>query len=188
MAPCDPRVHDRAIRAVRPLLPPSIRFIEPYPELLQGLLRPGDRQRVVVDRRPVQDVPLEVFDSLQAGDVLFIDSTHVVKAGSDVGHLFFQVVPRLAEGVWVHVHDVFFPVEYRPHHFLRRGVKQIWQEQYLLHAFLLFNSAFRVVLCNSYVHLKHRPVLMALFPWYDADRWPSSFWMQRVSADGARRL
>ena len=82
-------------------------FVEPYPDLLHQLLRDGDRERVTIEPQPVQDVDLAVFDRLQAGDVLVIDSTHVVKAGSDVNHLFFRVLPRLAPGVWVHVHDIF---------------------------------------------------------------------------------
>jgi hypothetical protein len=77
------------------------------------------------------------------------------------------------------VHDVFLPLDYLPHHFFRRRGRQVWQEQYLLHAFLIFNSEFRVLLGWSYLHLRHQDRIRELFPWYHTDRWPSSFWMQR---------
>lgn len=165
--------------------PGALITIDPHPS---PRLRAGLDGLTRIVATPVEDVDLDLFRSLEDGDILFIDSTHTVRIFGDVNHLYLTVLPQLRAGVVVHVHDIFFPVEYRPHHFFRRGMKQIWQEQYLLHAFLLFNSAFRVLLCNSYVHLKHRPALTALFPWYHAERWPSSFWMQRISADGARSL
>jgi hypothetical protein len=61
----------------------------------------------------VQEVPLELFDSLGAGDVLFVDSSHISKMGSDVNHIFFEILPRLRAGVWVHFHDIFWPFDWR---------------------------------------------------------------------------
>jgi hypothetical protein len=90
------------------------------------------------------EVPAERFDSLVAGDVLFVDTTHTVKTGGDVPHLVLDVVPRLAPGVLIHFHDIFLPYEYP-----RRWVidmRLAWAEQYLLQAFLAFNPAFEVVL------------------------------------------
>ena len=87
-------------------------FIEPYPDLLYSLTDPGDRSRNRVIARRVQDVELELFGELNEGDILFIDSTHVAKIGSDVNHIFSQVLPRLPCGVYVHFHDVFHPFEY----------------------------------------------------------------------------
>jgi predicted O-methyltransferase YrrM len=166
-------------------VPGSLITIDPH---ASSRLRVGIDGVTQIVPTPVEEVDLDLFRSLDDGDIVFIDSTHTVRIFGDVNHLYLTVLPQLRPGVVVHVHDIFFPVEYRPHHFFRRGMKQIWQEQYLLHAFLLFNSAFRVLLCNSYVHLKHRPALTELFPWYHAARWPSSFWMRRVSADDARSL
>ena len=100
--------------------PVVLTFIEPYTELLCSLLRPGDEHRVTIHEQAVQDVPFEVFEALGDGDVLFVDSTHVVKAGSDVNHLMFEVFPSLAPGVWIHLHDIFFPFEY-PHDWVREG-------------------------------------------------------------------
>ncbi|MGQ0631415.1 MAG: class I SAM-dependent methyltransferase [Sporichthyaceae bacterium] len=87
-------------------------FIEPFPERLDSLLRPSDRQLSRVISTPLHEVPAEVFASLASGDLLFIDSTHVSRVGSDVNRLFLEIVPALAPGVHVHVHDVFWPFEY----------------------------------------------------------------------------
>jgi len=93
--------------------------------------------------RPVQEVGLAPFLALEAGDVLFIDSSHVAKTGSDVNFLYFEVLPRLAAGVVVHVHDVFLPDEYPPEWVLDEG--RSWNEQYLLRALLMHSRAFRVL-------------------------------------------
>ncbi len=121
----------------------GVTFIDPYDELLRSLLRPGDEERVEILPLPVQDVPLERFAELEAGDLLFIDSTHVVKLGSDVNHLLFEVLPRIRPGVVVHLHDVFPGFEY-PWEWHEEG--RVWTETYLLRAFLMFNPAFEVLL------------------------------------------
>jgi hypothetical protein len=123
-------------------------FIEPYPDRLQSLLRENDTKSACLITAPVQDVPLAEFDSLDENDILFIDSSHVTKAGSDVNHLFFSILPRLRRGVLVHIHDIFFPYEY-PLEWLREG--RAWNESYLLRAFLQYNSAFEIILFNSYL-------------------------------------
>jgi predicted O-methyltransferase YrrM len=134
---------------------------------------------------PVQSVSLAVFESLEANDVLFIDSSHVLKIGSDVQFEYLQVLPRLKPGVVVHVHDIFLPAEYQ-----RRWIKEehlFWNEQYLLHAFLQFNSAFKVLWAGSYMHLKYPDLLTTAFKSYDREKeWPGSFWMQRVPSNSGR--
>ncbi|MBX3387667.1 MAG: class I SAM-dependent methyltransferase [Phycisphaeraceae bacterium] len=129
--------------------PCHLTFIEPYPaERLDGLLRPADRQSSRVLVNFVQQVPLATYDELDSGDFLFIDSSHVSKIGSDVNHLFFNVLPRLKPGVLVHVHDIFNGLEY-PRHWLDEGRR--WNEAYLLRAFLQFNSAFHVHLFPNFL-------------------------------------
>ncbi len=137
----------------------ALTAVEPYPELLRGVTRPGDRVEVLAE--PVQSVPLERFRSLGAGDVLFVDCSHVLKTGSDVQHLYTNVLPVLAPGVYVHVHDIFWPFEYL-RHWVEAG--RAWNEAYLLHAFLLFNDAFEIVLWNHYLALVHRDVVEAELP------------------------
>lgn len=129
-------------------------------------------------RRPVQSMPFSFF-ALEAGDVLFIDSSHVLKIGSDVHYLYLSVLPELSPGVLIHIHDIFLPAEY-PKAWVKRHYR-FWNEQYLLQAFLMFNRDFRVVFANSYLHLYHAQELQRAFPAYRPDvHHPSSFWMQRI--------
>jgi hypothetical protein len=127
--------------------PPEITLIEPFPINLKRLLRPQDHSRITLIEGKVQGVPLERFTSLQAGDLLFIDSSHVVKCGSDVQFLMFEVLPRLPVGVFVHFHDVFGSFEY-PQDWLLKG--WYWNEDYLLRAFLSSNSAWEIYLFGNY--------------------------------------
>jgi predicted O-methyltransferase YrrM len=123
-------------------------FIEPYPQLLRSLLKPADLPGVKIIERQLQDVDLALFTTLRAGDILFIDSSHVAKAGSDLLTLFFEVLPRLNPGTLVHFHDVFHRFEY-PAHWLHEG--RVWNEQYILRAFLQFNADFKIKLFTHYM-------------------------------------
>jgi predicted O-methyltransferase YrrM len=142
-------IHDGALDV-------ALTCIDPYPvDLLQEI-------SAITQLRPekVEHTPLEVFEELQAGDVLFIDSSHVVKTGSDVVHQFLHVLPRLASGVVVHVHDIFLPEDY-PQGWVRAGFG--WNEQYLLHAFLLGHGSARVLVMNHWLSLRHPEAVAAAF-------------------------
>lgn len=136
-------------------------FIEPYPERLMSRLRPEDHARVEILQQGVQQVPLTTFEALGENDILFIDSSHVSKIGSDVNFLLFEVLPRLASGSIVHFHDIFWPFEY-PQEWVRQG--KSWNEAYILRAFLQYNSAFEILLFNSYLGHQHRPLLQEVLP------------------------
>ncbi len=123
-------------------------FIDPDMIRLRKLLRPEDEQRTTLIEKRVQDVPLETFASLGENDVLFIDSSHVSKIGSDVNRLYFDVLPVLAPGVLVHIHDVAGNLEY-PREWLDEG--RAWNEQYLLRAFLMHNAAYRIELFTGWL-------------------------------------
>lgn len=125
----------------------EITFIEPYPDLLRGLMRPNDEPRVLIIPNRVQSVPLDVFKRLQSNDILFIDSTHIVKTGSDVVHELSTVLPALAPGVIVHFHDIFYPFEYGFDWVVTEN--RSWNELYALRAFLAFNSRFEVIFFND---------------------------------------
>lgn len=120
-----------------------INFIDPYADRLRSLLRPEDAKRTTIIEKPVQGVDKSLFTSLESGDILFIDSSHVSKAGSDVNFLVFEVLPILKPGVWIHVHDIFPDFDY-PDEWLKMG--RAWNEGYLIRAFLLFNDAFKIML------------------------------------------
>jgi hypothetical protein len=132
--------------------PQDLVFIDPDFSRLDPLLGPADRAGVTLLQQRVQDVPLTRFDSLESGDLLFIDSSHVSKVGSDVNHLVFEILPRLKPGVVAHVHDVFSNFEY-PRAWFDEG--RHWNEQYLLRAFLMHNHAFRVLLLSSRLYDRH---------------------------------
>ena len=148
--------------------------VEPYPADFLTDELPGLARLLVM---PVEDVPLERFLALEAGDVLFIDSSHVVKTGNDVRFLYHEVLPRLASGVVVHVHDVFLPDDY-PEEWVMDG--RGWNEQYLLQSFLAFNSAFEVLAANCWLARSHPELVRASIPGYiDARQGGGSFWMRR---------
>ena len=151
-------------------------FIEPFPAILQTLLRPGDEEIATIIQAPVQAVPLEQFEVLGPGDVLFIDSTHVSKTESDVNFLFFEVLPALRKGVYVHIHDVFFPFDY-PREWILEG--RAWNEAYLLHAFLQYNAAFKVVLFTHQMQLMFRETLAESFP-RALENTAGSIWLQKT--------
>jgi hypothetical protein len=157
--------------------PVEVTFVEPYSELLRSLLRPGDEERVTIHETAVQDVPFLVFGALGAGDVLFIDSTHVVKAGSDVNHLLFEVLPRLSAGVWIHLHDIFFPFEY-PRDWVLEG--RAWHEVYLLRALLTGNDAFEIRWFQSYMWTRHRALLEGRLPAM-AKNPGGNIWLEKVA-------
>lgn len=150
--------------------------VEPYPS---EDVRKGFEGLTQTIAKKVEDFPLSEFLSLNENDILFIDSSHAVKIFGDVNYLYLTVLPQLKPGVIIHIHDIFFPRDYLPHHFFQTRIKQIWQEQYLLHAFLMFNREFKVMLCSSWLHFKMPGRLKDLFDWYHPNRCPSSFWMRR---------
>ncbi len=136
----------------------SITAIEPYP----GDLLATVASEVHLVKEIAQNVDIGVFANLQANDILFIDSSHTVKAGSDVCYLMLEVLPRLAEGVIVHFHDIFLPFDYPLKWLKERRV--FWNEQYLLHAYLLHNQRARVLVANRYLIERHAQLLRRVFP------------------------
>ena len=139
----------------------EIVFIEPYPERLKALLNPQDEEKARIIERRVQEVPLDIFGGLKSGDFLFIDSSHVIKAGSDVHFLMFDVLPRLPAGVFVHFHDMFYPFEY-PAEWLLSG--NYWNEDYFLRAFLAGNERWRIHFFNTYAAAVFKDFLAARMP------------------------
>jgi hypothetical protein len=146
--------------------------IEPFPERLNG-----SSLGIELITKRVEEIDVSFFSSLKANDILFIDSSHTVKFGSDVCYEFLEILPSLKRGVWVHVHDIFFPHDYPAEWLLKRRLAL--NEQYLLEAFLAFNRGFEVALANYWLALVHVPAVRRLF----ASAGPSgssSFWFYRT--------
>lgn len=152
--------------------------VDPYPsDQLRSDLH-GFAHTIIEQR--VEQLPFDLFDQLNSGDVLFIDSTHTVRSGGDVNYLFLEVLPRLRPGVIVHLHDIFLPEEYPREWLLDKHI--FWAEQYLLHAFLLFNSSFEILMANNFLGKMYPDPLKECFPgamWWGG----GSFWMQRKRLD-----
>jgi hypothetical protein len=165
--------------------------IDPFPS------RIPEHETIRVLAKPVQEMPLDFFESLGEGDILFLDSSHIVSVGSDVVWEYLEILPRLRPGVMVHIHDIFLPSDYPRDAVLRNLC--FWSEQYLLQAFLTFNAHFEVLWGSSAMQICHPEVLQAAFPQWkdsyismpaslrrfiptqDGERvWPSSFWIRRV--------
>ena len=153
----------------------EVTCIEPYPRqfLIDGI--PGI-SRLVGER--VEDVDVSLFSELVSGDILFIDSSHVSKVGSDVNHLFFEVIPRLNPGVLIHIHDIFLPNEYPRKWVIDQG--RHWNEQYLVRAFLQFNRSFEIVWAAAYMIEFHSDRLMKVFPRFPRLGGGGSLWLRRV--------
>jgi len=144
--------------------------IEPNPERLNGA-----GQSVELIQKRVEEIDIAFFSRLNANDILFIDSSHTVKFGSDVCYEFLEILPRLAPGVWVHVHDIFFPHDYPAEWLLDR--RMALNEQYLLEAFLSFNKQFQITLANYWLCLDHSDQTARLW----SNTGASSLWMKRVA-------
>jgi hypothetical protein len=127
---------------------PRCCFIDPYPALLRSMLTPEDNATVEVIESGIQDVPLARFDVLGNNDILFIDSTHIVKTGSDVTYELFELLPRLRSGVVVHFHDIFYPFEYPRQWAVELNYS--WNEIYALRAFLTGNRDWEILFFNDY--------------------------------------
>lgn len=132
----------------------QITCIEPYP---RPFLLWADIDLV---RKRVQDVPLDFFAGLDRGDVLFIDSSHVCKTGSDVAFLLLEILPRLRPGVLIHIHDIFLPGDYPQRWVL--DVEISWNEQYVLQALLTQNRGYRIVFGSAYAVQHFAPEVDAL--------------------------
>jgi hypothetical protein len=147
--------------------------IEPYPN---EMLRRGFPGLTRLVESKAEDVDISLFSSLEENDILFIDSSHVVRTGGDVNFIYLELLPRLKPGVLVHLHDIFLPAEYPREWVMDKHI--FWTEQYLLHAFLAFNSAFRVLFGTAMMLERHYETMRATFPEVP---WPggASFWIQR---------
>jgi predicted O-methyltransferase YrrM len=155
----------------------NLTFIEPYPERLESLLKNNDNENVIIHKKRLQEISIEVFKELSENDILFVDSTHVAKFNSDVNYIFHEILPILAQGVYIHFHDVFYPFEYLQE-WLLNG--RAWNEQYILRAFLEYNKNFKIVLFNTYLESMHEAKIKADFPLVYKET-GGSIWIKKTS-------
>jgi len=166
----------------------ELTFIEPHPERLESLLSENDKKKCLIRREYLQDIDLTLFEKLSSGDMIFVDTSHQMKVGSEVLYLLFHILPRLKPGVLIHFHDLFWPFEYSKEWV---EVGRSWNEAYGLRSFLQYNNDFEIVFFNSYMGTLHQESLNSLFPdsggeKSDAKKWPGgnfnaggSLWIRR---------
>jgi len=152
----------------------DVTCIEPFAARLKMLLRPGDQKTVTLIEDLVQNVPLSLFAELNPGDILFIDSSHVLKSGSDVHYELFNILPIIKPGVIVHFHDCPFPFEYPDKWVLEWN--HSWNEVYALRAFLMFNQRFSVLMWPSMLKQLFTSRVNAAFPEFTSYA-ASSIWL-----------
>jgi len=151
-------------------------FIDPYSTTIGDVLARSPRGSYQLVREELQNIPITSFTSLGEGDILFIDTSHVVKIGSDLSSLFFSVLPALNKGVIIHIHDIWYPWEY-PETMLREG--RAYNEIYFLRAFLQFNETFEIIYFNSLVEARYRGDIEENMPGFFKDT-GKSLWLRKV--------
>jgi predicted O-methyltransferase YrrM len=140
---------------------PEMTCIDPEPDRLLSIMKKRDRNWVNVIDKKIQGVSTDLFSSLESGDLLFIDSSHVMKCGNDLYVIMFEILPRLSPGVFVHFHDVFYPFDYPPE-WIQQG--RHWNENYFLRAFLAYNTEWSIYFFNTYMHLIYSDVIEEKMP------------------------
>ena len=146
--------------------------IEPCPS--NHVLDIHDNDFELVQKK-LEDVDLNILSS---ADILFIDSSHVSKIGSDVNYEILELVPSLKKGSLVHWHDIVIPTNYWKE-YIDNG-NMFWNESYMVHAFMLYNSSFRIVWAARYMQLNHLSELSKLFPYLHEDHRLTSFWVKKI--------
>jgi predicted O-methyltransferase YrrM len=150
-------------------------FIDPYPQVVNKLVRKGDKQANSFIKSGLQDLEPTIFAKLGKNDILFIDSTHVAKTGSDVNYIFFEILPRLRPGVLIHFHDIFYPFEY-PKEWVFGG--HGWNEAYMLRAFLENNKDYEIVFYSNFMKTFHEKLLSKKMSLFTKDR-GASIWIRK---------
>lgn len=153
--------------------------VEPYP---MDVLKQGFDGHTRLVEKKAEELGVGFFERLKPNDILFIDSSHVSKIGGDVNFIYLELLPKLNNGVIVHVHDIFFPKNYPEHLVVKK--KFFANEQYLLHAFLINNADYEILWCTSYVNHKYPGRINAVLPAPKGmesheSYYSNSFWMKK---------
>jgi hypothetical protein len=151
-------------------------FVDPYSTTIADVLSKHSGGNYQLIREPVQEVDLTVYSDMRENDILFIDSSHVLKIGSDLSTILYSILPSLNAGVIVHFHDIIFPFEYYET-MLREG--RAWNEIYFLRAFLQFNSSFEILFFNSFLEQVHSGEVRGKMPNYFRSG-GSSLWLRKT--------
>ena len=151
----------------------EIECIEPRPYRLKKLLKESDN--VLIHENDLQEIPLDLFSKLEQNDILFIDSSHIIKTGSDVSYELFEILPMLPKGVYIHFHDIYWPFEY-PMQWVTEG--RAYNEQYVLRALLTDSTAYKVTLfCQQLECFSRAGIIPKINPIYGGS---GSIWIEKL--------
>lgn len=150
--------------------------IDPYPSYVLASNPKGLTRHFA---EPLKSIPLSLFDSLTENDILFIDSTHVIRPGSDVEYEYFHLIPSVGKGTWIHVHDIFLPLPYPSNWITNEHI--FWNEQHLLAAFLAFNDKYQTTLALSYMCDKFPGEMRQTYPGLPEHLSAGSYWFQKTA-------
>jgi len=152
-------------------------FIEPFPQLLEHFIKGIDKKRVTLISDIAQNVDKYLFIQLKEGDILSINSTHIIKTCSDVVFNILELLPMLQKGVIVHFHDIFYPFEY-PYQWVMEDNRS-WNELYLLRAFLMYNDSFEILFFSDYFVKKNHELIAKRCPLFLKNT-GGSLWMKKI--------
>jgi hypothetical protein len=155
---------------------PEILFIDPYPQLAKEIANSSKGTRINITEAFIQDINPSTFDNLESGDFYFMDTTHIVKTGSDVLYHIEKVLPRLKSGVILHMHDIFFPFEYPPTWVF--DMKLSWNELYYLRAFMAHNHDYEIMYFADYMRKIHAHKVLSVSPLFEKNG-GASFWFNK---------
>lgn len=135
---------------------------------------------IKIVRKKVEELDISFFNQLQTNDILFIDSSHIIRPQGDVLFEFLEVLPALNVGVMVHVHDVFTPKDY-PEAWIYKE-HRLWNEQYLLEAFLTYNNRFKIIGSLNYLTHHYKAEFSVAHPIYAKTKnaEPGAFWIEKI--------
>jgi len=155
----------------------QLTFIDPYSKNIKNVVERAKNQNFRLIRTEVQEMNIEVFEDLKNNDILFIDSSHVVKIGSDLSYIFFKIIPCLADGVIIHIHDIWYPWEY-PESMIFKG--RLYNEAYFIRSFLQFNTSFEIMFFSSHLEKMHKNEFLSM-PNYFRNT-GKSLWIRKISS------
>lgn len=158
----------------------TLTFIDPYSETIGKVLKARPEGHYELIRREAQDIDLEFFRQLGENDILFIDTSHSIKIGSDLSRIFFSILPALKPGVIVHIHDIYFPWEY-PENMIVEG--RTYNEVYFVRGFLQYNNAFEIIYNTSQMELEQPDCYANRMPGYfknTGQRGGQSLWLRKT--------
>ena len=151
----------------------SITCIEPYEIKWLDTIK-----NIELIRKKVEEIPVEFFKQLQENDLLFIDSSHIIRPENDVLFEYLEILPALNKGVIIHIHDIFSPRHYRAD-WLQKDLR-LWNEQYLLEAFLYYNDSFEIIYSLNYLKTNHFSATQQTLTNLSVQDQPASIWLRKI--------